>query len=82
MPGMAQLKTERIEIRVTKDFLALVDAARGDVSRTRWIERALERALDVEGLPSEEAYRMVRGRKAPEVSSPKQAPSLRDTWAR
>lgn len=40
-----QMKTARLELRITDELLAQIDAARGDVSRTRWVERALESAL-------------------------------------
>jgi hypothetical protein len=34
-----------VPLRLPEELVARVDAARGDVSRTRWIERALEAAL-------------------------------------
>lgn len=43
-----QMKTARLELRITEELLAQIDAARGDVSRTRWVERALEKALGAE----------------------------------
>lgn len=43
------MKDKRLELRVTQDLLDAIDAARGDVSRTRWVERALEKAL--QGAP-------------------------------
>lgn len=46
------MKSERLEIRLTGELLAQVDEARGDVSRTRWLERAIERQL---GKPSRSA---------------------------
>lgn len=49
VPGMA--RTARLELRVAPELLAAVDAARGDVSRSRWVVRALESALDREGAP-------------------------------
>ena len=39
------MKDGRLELRVEPELLKRIDEARGDVSRTRWVERALERAL-------------------------------------
>jgi hypothetical protein len=39
-------KLGRLELRVSVELLGRVDAARGDVSRTRWVERAIEARLD------------------------------------
>lgn len=36
-----------LPLRIDEGLLARVDEARGDVSRTRWVERALEAALEV-----------------------------------
>jgi hypothetical protein len=44
------MKEARLELRIEKGLMDRVDAARGDVSRTRWVERALERALSVDAL--------------------------------
>jgi len=44
MPGMA--KTARLELRVEPALLDRIDHARGDVPRARFVERALEAALD------------------------------------
>ena len=46
-----QMKRARLELRITDELLAQIDAARGDVSRTRWVERALERALGEASSP-------------------------------
>lgn len=54
LPGMA--KSARLELRVEEGLLGAIDAARGDVSRTRWVERAIERSLNFSpppGPPSE-----------------------------
>jgi hypothetical protein len=41
-----------LPLRIDEDLLRRVDGARGDVSRTRFVERALERALGVSGSAS------------------------------
>lgn len=35
----------QVGLRLSRELLERVDAARGDVSRTRWFERAVEAAL-------------------------------------
>jgi hypothetical protein len=50
-----QMKTARLELRITEELLAQIDVARGDVSRTRWVERALEKALGAEDRVPERA---------------------------
>lgn len=54
-----------LSFRWPKEFIAQIDAARGDVSRSLWVRRAVERALDDAGLA-------VRGASsdAPGVQSP------------
>lgn len=67
--GMA--RTARLELRVDPGLLARVDAARGDVPRSRWVERALEAMLDgsAEGAPvGGDAIRGVGPEKAPRSS--------------
>lgn len=39
------MKDARLELRIEPELLKRIDDARGDVSRTRWVERALEKAL-------------------------------------
>lgn len=60
------MKTKRLELRVTQDFLDAIDAARGDVSRTRWVERALEKALGGRSSPGKDEGVM----GVPQPSSP------------
>lgn len=43
--AMADRSDVPLAVRVMPELLGRVDAARGDVSRTRWVRRALERAL-------------------------------------
>jgi hypothetical protein len=45
MPYTAAMKDARLELRIERKLMARIDQARGDVSRTRWVERALESAL-------------------------------------
>jgi hypothetical protein len=59
------MKSSRLELRVEPELLARVDDARGDVSRTRFVERALESALKrrdaaLEPYPFEAGRRAVR----------------------
>lgn len=56
VPGMERV---RVDMRLRVDLLGEVDLRRGDVSRTRWVERALEAALS-----GESADRAVSGSKA------------------
>jgi hypothetical protein len=49
-------KTARLEMRCGPELLERIDGVRGDVSRARWIERALESALsDLPTAPVERA---------------------------
>jgi hypothetical protein len=52
MPYTAAMKDARLELRIERKLMARIDAARGDVSRTRWVERALESALSEAKGPS------------------------------
>lgn len=52
----------QINLRVTDEMLVAIEAARGDVSRNRWLERAVEAALSwtvatERALPLDERYR-------------------------
>jgi hypothetical protein len=49
------MKDARLELRIHKRLLERIDAARGDVSRTRWVERALESALREPGYSEAKA---------------------------
>lgn len=42
---MEQRAVKQIPFRVTDTMLTLIDEARGDVPRERWLRRAVERAL-------------------------------------
>jgi hypothetical protein len=42
---MSERKSSRLEFRVSPELLASIDEARGDVPRSRWLERAIEGAL-------------------------------------
>jgi hypothetical protein len=42
---MQYMAKKALPLRIDEGLLGRVDAARGDVSRTRWVERALEAAL-------------------------------------
>lgn len=44
-------KSERMELRVTPEMRTAVDAARGDVPRNVWIERAIEEKLGTPRTP-------------------------------
>jgi hypothetical protein len=72
-----------IGLRIEPDLLAAVDGARGDVPRTRWIERAIRQALDAPATQDKAAQRdrAVRARKPAEATAelPKIAPRH---WAR
>jgi hypothetical protein len=71
------MKNARLELRIDRVLMERVDAARGDVSRTRWVERALEAALEVEPpyrVPSPERAsarvpREIRGREVVEPAA-------------
>ena len=54
------MATTQINLRVTNELLHLIDDARGDVPRNRWIARLLENALsahDERGAALLAAYR-------------------------
>lgn len=42
---MVAVARKRVDLRLPEELVEAVDAARGDVTRTRWVERALEAAL-------------------------------------
>lgn len=42
---MAEAKSERLELRLEPSLLALVDRARGDVSRAQFVRKALLNAV-------------------------------------
>lgn len=69
LPGMVE-KSARLELRVTPELLGAIDAARGDVSRTRWVERALERALGLDGPTQYSREWLRRNAERPEISPP------------
>lgn len=50
-------KTVRKAIRLTPEMDAAVDAARGDVSWSRWVERAIEAALLRSGEVAPKAHK-------------------------
>jgi hypothetical protein len=47
-----------LALRVDQELLARVDAERGDVSRTRWVERALESALSDRPTMERDGYEL------------------------
>jgi hypothetical protein len=51
----------RVHILVSEELLAQLDAARGDVSRSRFVQRALERYLGLEPSPQFEGERQAVG---------------------
>lgn len=68
----------RLHIVVPDDLLEQIDAARGDVSRSKWFLRAAERKLSIEVRSSEpeQATRTVPAPPSPRV------PPVSQTWAR
>jgi hypothetical protein len=65
-------------------MIAAVDGARGDVSRNRWIERAIEHELAAPATQDRAARsdRVQRGRKAAEGSVPDLPKIAPRHWAR
>lgn len=68
-------KTARLELRVEPELLARIDAARGDVPRARWVQRALEQALPETQFTAENGAPV-------KVRPVKRAATLAETWAR
>jgi hypothetical protein len=66
-----------LELRLEPELLARIDAACGDVPRSRWVVRALEQALDGHAVARREtpgdATREVGPEKAPR--SPERVPA-------
>jgi hypothetical protein len=67
---MLYMAKKPLPLRIDEGLLARVDEARGDVSRTRFVERALE------------AYLHRGSAGSLQDVPPRKAPSLRETWAR
>src|SRR4051812_1481958 len=58
--------SQRVEVVWPDEFVARIDVARGDVPRTKWIQRACEAALaPVEKEPATEAGSGEDGRVSP-----------------
>lgn len=81
MPTMAK---RPLALRIDEDLLVRVDEARGDVSRTRFVERALESALAGDATGGRSGGSLDQGATHPPASSraPKKVPSIADTWRR
>ena len=73
----------RFELRLPEGVLERVDAARGDVSRSRFVLRAIEAALGSAQYPFEAERVNVRGAVDSGARTARVVPgSLRQTWAR
>jgi hypothetical protein len=71
MPYTAAMKDARLELRIDRKLMERIDEARGDVSRTRWVERALESALGDVAPASQGAE---GGGRLPSSPAPSRAP--------
>lgn len=65
------MASKRVIVQMPATLLAMVDERRGDVSRSLWVRRAVERALDVDG-----SGRRAVTQVAPEVPAPAEQPGI------
>lgn len=72
----------RVGLHIPDELLARVDEARGDVSRSRWVRRALEEKLGESDAEVERARTELRETLADLKPRVSRVPPVSETWRR
>jgi hypothetical protein len=78
------MSKKAVGLRFDPELIEAIDVARGDVSRNRWIERAIEHELAAPAAQDRAARsdRVQRGRKAADGQAPDLPKIAPRHWAR
>lgn len=79
--------SQRVEVVWPDELVARIDAARGDVPRTKWMQRACESALapvekESANLADVGDSKVAKADRGGSPASSRQAPSIAETWRR
>lgn len=84
---MLDVARKRVDLRLPEELIEAVDRARGDVTRTRFIERALEEKLAVldvgtSGRPAGQQAPAPASPRASEHDDPQQHRDMHRAWSK